>query len=223
VQSNPIVQGKIVKQTDRDILNSTLIVQGKIIRKYELPYDEIDELNTLFEKEKDKLESFSKRLAGNIKTELKVNDLLTRTSIINSIYKCMQDCTLQNSKLTHLPINESIKDYHISDAWINDMKDGEWNPPHIHHVDRLGPSGWSTVLFLRTPKMIKEDEPHKKHLNGKLSFTDERGENSITVDPKVGDFYIFGAGHQHFVMPLQLENKNEIRRSLSFNYKIIYK
>ena len=122
-------------------MQSTAIVQGKIIRKYELPLDEINELNIMFDKEKHKLESLSKRLAGNIKTELRVNDLLPRASIIHNIYECMQDCTVENSKLTYESINENIKDYHISDAWINDMKDGEWNPPHIHHVDRLGPSG----------------------------------------------------------------------------------
>jgi len=204
-------------------VQSTAIVQGKIIRKYELPLDEINELNIMFDKEKHKLESLSKRLAGNIKTELRVNDLLPRASIIHNIYECMQDCTVENSKLTYESINENIKAYHISDAWINDMKDGEWNPPHIHNVSKSGPAGWSTVLFLKTPKMKKEEDSHKKHQNGKLSFTDARGENTLTVEPKVGDFYIFGAGHQHFVMPLQLEDKNEIRRSLSFNYKIIYK
>ena len=203
-------------------MESTTIVQGKIIRKYQLPLEEINQLNTMFEQEKHKLESLSKRLAGNIKTELRVNDLLPHTSIIHTIYKCMQDCTVKNSKLMHQLINQKIKDYHIADAWINDMKDGEWNPPHIHNVGKSGPAGWSTVLFLKTPKMKKEEDSHKKHQNGRLSFTDAYGEDNLTIEPKVGDFYIFHAGHQHFVMPLQLEDKNEIRRSLSFNYKIIY-
>ena len=36
--------------------------------------------------------------------------------------------------------------------------------------------------------------------------------------PKVGDFYIFSASHQHCVMPFKTKKLKEVRRSMSFNF-----
>jgi len=44
------------------------------------------------------------------------------------------------------------------------------------------------------------------------------GEGSHYLDPEVGDFYIFNANHQHFVMPFKTKKPKEIRRSMSFNF-----
>ena len=38
------------------------------------------------------------------------------------------------------------------------------------------------------------------------------------VTPKVGDFYIFRADHQHCVMPFKTKKPGAIRRSMSFNF-----
>ena len=38
------------------------------------------------------------------------------------------------------------------------------------------------------------------------------------MEPKVGEFYIFEAKHQHCVMPFKVKNKGDIRRSMSFNF-----
>ena len=47
-------------------IKTKAIVMGKIIRKYELPLDEIDELNNIYEKNKHTLEPYGSKLAGNI-------------------------------------------------------------------------------------------------------------------------------------------------------------
>ena len=43
------------------------------------------------------------------------------------------------------------------------------------------------------------------------------GNSCKYLNPKVGDFYIFRANHQHCVMPFKTKKPNEIRRSMSFN------
>ena len=43
-------------------------VMGKIIRKYSLPLNEVDELNNIYEKNKHNLKPFGSKLAGNIET-----------------------------------------------------------------------------------------------------------------------------------------------------------
>ena len=68
---------------------------------------------------------------------------------------------------------------------------------------------------------IIKNDLHKNLLNGRLTFTDVHGEKVTSFKPKVGDFYIFDSKHQHFVMPVQLKDPLEIRRSLSFNFQII--
>ena len=41
---------------------------------------------------------------------------------------------------------------------------------------------------------------------------------TINIKPKVGDFYIFQADHQHSVMPFKTKEPGKIRRSMSFNF-----
>jgi hypothetical protein len=111
-----------------------------------------------------------------------------------------------HSKLTKLNIE-------IQSCWINDMKEGEYNPPHIHNHA----IGYSSVMFLKVPKFVNDsNKPLEKFNDGKLGFI---GEKYIEyIDPVVGDFYIFEAEHKHFVNPFKIKNKNENRRSMAFNF-----
>ena len=203
-------------------IDTRAFVMGKIIRKYSLPLDEVDELNNIYEKNKHNLQPFGSKLAGNIETELDVTNMLPNAKITLTMYECMKDCVIENSKLFNTEDYKNIKDYNITSAWINDMKDGEWNPPHTHNVTKEGVShGWSTVLFLKAPEMKPKGDLHKTLLNGRITFTDVHGEKVTSFVPEVGDFYIFDSKHQHFVMPVQLKDPSEIRRSLSFNFQII--
>ena len=80
-------------------IKTKAIVMGKIIRKYELPLDEIDELNNIYEKNKHTLEPYGSKLAGNIETELDVTNMLPNAKIIYTMYECMKDCVAENGKL----------------------------------------------------------------------------------------------------------------------------
>ena len=107
--------------------------------------------------------------------------------------------------------------------WVNFMKAGDFNPPHIHGGDI------SFVIFVDVPKQLeKEMEEHEGTTAkpGQLMFN--YGENSKGrqwatighhVTPKTGDMYIFPAQQQHWVAPF----KSEVTRiSVSGNLKVQY-
>ena len=72
--------------------------------------------------------------------------------------------------------------------------------------------------FLKVPEFINDaTEPHK-FKDGQLRFISVDGVNGTWVEPKVGDFYIFQADHQHSVMPFKTKEPGKIRRSMSFNF-----
>ena len=160
------------------MLNKKTQIFGRLICKYSLPLDEVEELNNVYDEHKKELISNGARLVGRIESELEI----TRLS-----------------------------------CWINDMVEGEYNPPHTHHDGR----GWSTVLFLKVPEFINEGgfkgQLHKFR-DGQIGFTSVDGTNTLWLEPKVGDFYIFEAIHQHSVNPFKTRNKKDVRRSMSFNF-----
>ena len=102
----------------------------------------------------------------------------------------------------------------IISCWINDMKEGEYNPPHTHHDN----TGWSTVLFLKVPEIINDVKHQHKFRDAQLGFVWDNGAGVKYFDPVVGDFYVFKANHQHAVMPFKTKIKGDVRRSMSFNF-----
>jgi hypothetical protein len=184
---------------------------GRIVKRYNIPLDEIDDFNLKYEAHKKDLNSFGPRLAGRLDSELEFTSLLGQTKIAKSIGECINDYVDTSEKLG---IFDEEKKLHILSCWVNDMKEGEYNPPHTHH-DR---SGWSTVLFLKVPEFINDaKDPHKFH-DGQLGFIGHDGVYCTWMEPEVGHFYVFEAGHQHCVMPFKTKIKGEIRRSMSFNF-----
>ncbi len=94
------------------------------------------------------------------------------------------------------------------------MVSGEYNPPHTHY-DGIG---FSVVLFLKIPEIINDIEGDHKFRDGQIGFFDDT--STRWKIPKVGDFYIFEAVHQHCVMPFKTKKPGDIRRSMSFNFCI---
>ena len=113
------------------------------------------------------------------------------------------------------PLNHKMM---ISAAWVNFMKAGEFNPPHIHDD-----CDFSSVLFIQIPKKIREENKKYKGRSagpGSISFT--YGENykyaisQMSVLPEEGDLFIFPATLVHFVAPFMCK---EERISISANFK----
>jgi hypothetical protein len=193
-------------------------VFDKIIKQYEIPLEEVNDFNDRYEKNKKTLISWGYNLAGRLDSELAFNDFLQKTTMFSTIVKCMNDyiASLNNFGL----MDDPIKRTHILSCWVNDMKQGEYNPPHIHNEG----NGWSTVIFLKVPKFIDDTKDPHKFLDGKLGFMGEGSNQSFFGgytrwhEPKVGDFYIFDSTHMHAVMPFKTENDEDIRRTMSFNF-----
>ena len=116
--------------------------------------------------------------------------------------------------LEKIDLYKGDKKLQILSCWINDMREGEYNPPHTHHDN----TGWSSVMFLKVPEFINDAKDPHKFKDGQLGFTGIDGTSCTWFEPEVGHFYIFEAQHQHCVMPFKTKIKGEVRRSMSFNF-----
>jgi len=104
-------------------------------------------------------------------------------------------------------------------AWVNFMKAGEFNPPHIHDN-----CDFSSVLFVKVPEKLKEE--NKKFSGtgkgpGSIAFTYGEAQPysicSKNFFPVVGDLFIFPATLTHFVSPFMCK---EERVSISANFRL---
>ena len=186
---------------------------GKLVNCYNLPLEKIDELNNKYEETKEKLNSFGSKLAGRLDSELEFTNILQSTSIYDDIVECMTDY-VKNMGEFNIWSSEQKANLNIISCWINDMQEGEYNPPHTHHDN----TGWSSVMFLKVPEFVNDAKDPHKFRDGELGFTDVTGANMTWMQPKVGQFFIFQANHQHCVMPFKVKNKGDVRRSMSFNF-----
>tara|TARA_R100000773_G_C4171527_1_gene85028 strand:- start:110 stop:724 length:615 start_codon:yes stop_codon:yes gene_type:complete len=186
-------------------------VFGRIVKRYDMPLEAIDDLNHKYEEHKKNLGSFGPRLAGRLDSELEFTHHIGETIISKNIVDCMNDYI---ETLEKINLYKGAKELEILSCWINDMKEGEYNPPHTHHDN----TGWSSVMFLKVPEFINDAKDPHKFKDGQLGFTDVDGVHTTWMEPEVGHFYIFEARHQHCVMPFKTKIKGEIRRSMSFNF-----
>jgi len=107
------------------------------------------------------------------------------------------------------------------DLWINYMKAGDFNPLHAHGGD------YSFVLFLDVPKELKKEQEAFEGTSAKPAYlTFEYGLHQRPkwatvgnhVNPETGDFLMFPALMQHWVMPF----KSKVTRiSVSGNLRIV--
>ena len=162
-------------------------------------------------------------LAGVIKYEQYVN-ITKFHKIMEPYFVSFRDC------YKHWYGTDLHKKIVTLKAWVNFMRPGEFNPPHIHTDCDL-----SCVLFIKVSKKIKEE--HKAFLEragaidrsqrfdkvgpGSLSFTFGESRpftpNRQYFFPEEGDLFIFPANLTHFVAPFL--SKAE-RISMSANFKV---
>jgi hypothetical protein len=107
--------------------------------------------------------------------------------------------------------------------WLVSQKDHEYNPIHDHDGDISG------VMYLKIPEYLpsrKASNPSHKHIindDGAITFTnncsaDHRwGSPTMTIQPEVGNFYIFPSSQIHQVYPFRTVDGKGERRSVSFN------
>ena len=197
--------------TTKESMISKTIVSGRIIKKYKIPLNQVEELNKKYEDNKHSLESKGANLAGRLDSELESTKVIQSLPIFETIKKCMNEymISLNHFSLTPKPMY-NLK---IITMWINDMQPREYNPIHTHHDG----TGWSTVMFLKVPNFINDAKHKHKFRDGALGFIFPENK-TMFYEPSVGDFYIFEASHQHFVLPYKTNDSDPTRRSMSFNF-----
>ena len=198
---------------------ATQYTLGEIIVKFEMPKQFIDDINNVFDEKEETAVDWTTQLAGKIKKEKLVNNLLSNDMKI-IFQSCFQEY-MRKCGTTLVQTHQLVLD----NAWINDMFAGEYNPAHFH-ASKNSLVGLSSVLFLKVPDTYgKEIVNHSNPANGHLEFIGGQQHSlaisQIRLSPKVGDFFIFPYTLVHTVYPFS--GTDQVRRTLSYNCDILPK
>ena len=197
---------------------------GQTIIKYQVPRDIFITINRIYEKKYKDLKPANKQLAGKIEKE---HSLFIRGSSETSDFNMLSLDVLNwfEKMFTHylkntLPVNKHEKQ--IVSIWVNEMKEHEYNPIHVHQGSLF--TGLSSVMVLHLPESFGvEYSATNAPTNGKLEILGNSTgyfaatDYSPTLLP--GDFYIFPYDMRHCVYPF---NGPGFRRTLSCNCDVKY-
>jgi uncharacterized protein (TIGR02466 family) len=187
---------------------------GPLLYHTEITEEHINKIKSLCNNNKNIKNDVRKELAGHIKEEYSI-DKHDFSKIISSYLNEYQNA------FNHW-YGVKLKSLEVTSTWVNFMKAGEFNPPHIHTECDL-----SCVIYLDIPEELKkENEQYLGTLNkggpGSISFLyGEDNDHIISMVnsfPKKGDFFIFPRTLKHFVFPFK---SNVERISVSSNFKIL--
>ena len=128
---------------------------GQTVLKYQVPYDIFISLNTIYQNEFKNLPPANKTLVGKIQNEhslyyngLDVKEIQKHNFLPYDILKWFEDVYKH-----YLDFNQIINyNLHINSIWINEMKEHEYNPIHIHRGSLF--TGLSSVMILDLPELV---------------------------------------------------------------------
>lgn len=188
---------------------------GPILEKREVEQEIVDELLKRGEK---LTENANDKLAGHIDKEMffekEDRDWFKETAFQ---YFHGHITTLQQH---WLPDMRKVKSWELPNLWINYMKAGEYNPPHIHSGDL------SFVIYLKAPKEIEGDakiyaaaHPGPGSIEFLYGQPTIHHKTQIVAFPKAGDIFIFPANLLHTVSPFRCEGERvSVSGNIFFNY-----
>jgi hypothetical protein len=182
---------------------------GPLLCKFKLSLDELKKLKKLCVKNK-KLD-MSTDLAGVVDHEYRINSKDLEDIILpylqvfsNTVYPRFYGRNLDHK-------------IQCNSAWVNYMKPGDFNPPHIHTGCRF-----SSVIYTKVPSKLKKEQlqfkgtgagPGGVHFNYGNHAPDIV--QSITHWPEEGDFFIFPNSLIHYVASFKT---NVERISIAANF-----
>jgi len=178
---------------------------GQSILRYKVPLDIFTTINLLYERNRSTLNPANKQLVGKIQNEHSL------------FYGGKDESKMKNhNKLTQDVIK--YYDLHLNSIWVNEMKEHEYNPVHIHRGTLF--TGLSSVMILTLPSTYgKEYSNEEVPQNGKLQILGSASGQFAKIDfqpeLKVRDFFIFPYDMRHCVYPFN--STNETRRTLAAN------
>ena len=203
-----------------DTLNFKAIFLGQSVIKYEVPLDIFHSINTIYETNFHNLRPANKQLAGKIEKEHSLfydgrdESKMKRHSLIpTNVHQWFMDTY-------HHYLNwNKIKEYrtNLNSIWVNEMKQHEYNPIHVHQGSLF--TGLSSVMILKLPttygiEYSAADSPSNGSSSGQFA--------NVDYQPylKERDFFIFPYDMRHTVYPFN--STDEVRRTLASNCDVDY-
>ena len=198
---------------------------GQSILKYQVPFDIYVAINQIYESKFKQLKPANQQLVGKIKNEHSLfydgddqSKMQSHNLLPLTILKWFEECYRH-----YLDFNK-IKQYkiHLNSIWVNEMKEHEYNPVHVHQGNLS--TGLSSVMVLKLPESFGvEYSSSESPQNGKLQILGSASGQFSKIDyqPEVvpKDFYIFPYDMRHCVYPF---NGQGLRRTLAANCDVDY-
>ena len=194
---------------------------GQSIMKYHVPYDIFITINAIYESQFKNLPSANKTLVGKIQNEHSIyyngadeTKVKRHNFLPYDIVKWFEDIYkhyLNYNKIRKYKIN-------LSSIWINEMKQHEYNPAHIHRGTLY--TGLSSVMILKLPNTYGvEYSASETPQNGRLQILGAANGQFAKIDyqppMEIRDFYVFPYDMRHCVYPFN--GTDQTRRTLAAN------
>ena len=199
---------------------------GQSVLKIEVPMDIYMAINYIYTSNLPVLKKANKQLVGKIENEHSLfyngpdNEKMTKhnklTKNVYDWFLSMYSFYLEFNKIKYDRIS-------LTSVWINEMKDNEYNPIHIHQGNLF--TGLSSVMILKLPSHYgKEVSSEHNPMNGSLQIIGNTNgqftRTDYTPDVKIRDFYIFPYDVRHCVYPFH--STGETRSTLAANCDVSY-
>ena len=204
-----------------DTLKFKSIFLGQSVIRYQVPLDIFTSINQIYEQNYDSLAPANSQLVGKIEKEHSLfynGKDQSKMKNHNFLPTNVMDYFMQVFK--HYLTFNNIKEYdtHLNSIWVNEMKQHEYNPAHIHRGMLF--TGLSSVMILKLPSTFgKEYSAEHIQQNGRLQILGAANGQFAKIDYQptmdLRDFYVFPYDMRHCVYPFN--GTNETRRTLAAN------
>ena len=207
-------------------LKFDFVFLGQSVLRYQVPLDIFTTINKIYEENFHKLYPANKQLVGKIENEHSLfynGEDQKRMKNHNKLPLNVTDYFLTIFK--HYLYFNKIRDYdlHLTSIWVNEMKQHEYNPTHIHRGMLF--TGLSSVMILKLQSTYgKEYSAGHVQQNGRLQILGAANGQFAKIDYQppmdLRDFYIFPYDMRHCVYPFN--GTNETRRTLAANCDVLF-
>ena len=200
-------------------LNFEFIFLGQSILRYRVPLDIFQIINHIYDVNKNRLDKANKQLVGKIEDEHSLfygGKDESKMKRHNRLPTMVTHYFIEMFK--HYLAFNKIKDYdlHLNSIWINEMKQHEYNPAHVHRGMLF--TGLSSVMILKLPSTYgQEYSADATPQNGRLQILGASNGQFAKIDYQppmdLRDFYIFPYVMRDYV--IVFNETTETRRILT--------
>ena len=194
-------------------LDFDFVFLGQSVLKYQVPLDIFTSINQIYEQNYNNLYPANKQLVGKIEKEHSLfYDGADQTKMKNHNKLPLNITDYFLTIFKHYLNWNKVKDYdlHINSILVNEMKQHEYNPAHVHRGMLF--TGLSSVMILRLPSTYgKEYSAADTPQNGRLQILGAANGQFAKIDYQppinIRDFYIFPYDMRHVVYPFNGTNE----------------